>query len=144
MYICAVPVWGIVNLMLTYFCDMMNNQLAFVKSGLGLALCFMMVGAGVTPSAYASTVGASVSANQQARTVTGTVTDQKGEPLLGVNVVVKGTTNGTVTDMDGKIITASKGLFFPTSKEKMAETIPHLSFLDELTYHPKAVKYCKL
>lgn len=102
MYICAVPVWGIVNLMLTYFCDMMNNQLAFVKSGLGLALCFMMVGAGVTPSAYASTVGASVSANQQARTVTGTVTDQKGEPLLGVNVVVKGTTNGTITDMDGK------------------------------------------
>ncbi len=81
MYICAVPVWGIVNLMLTYFCDMMNNQLAFVKSGLGLALCFMMVGAGVTPSAYASTVGASVSANQQARTVTGTVTDQKGSPF---------------------------------------------------------------
>ena len=47
-------------------------------------------------------------------------------------------------DMDGKIITASKGLFFPTSKEKMMETVAHLSFLDELTYHPKAVKYCKL
>ena len=28
---------------------MMNKQLAFVKSGLGLALCFLMVGAGVTP-----------------------------------------------------------------------------------------------
>lgn len=27
---------------------MMNKQLAFVKSGLGLALCFLMVGAGVT------------------------------------------------------------------------------------------------
>ena len=29
---------------------MMNKQLAFVKSGLGLALCFLMVGAGVTGS----------------------------------------------------------------------------------------------
>ena len=28
----------------------------------------------------------------------------KGEPLLGVNVVVKGTTNGTITDLDGKYV----------------------------------------
>lgn len=53
-------------------------------------------------------------------------------------------TKGKIVDMDGKIITASKGLFFPTSKEKMMETVAHLSFLDELTYHPKAIKYCKL
>jgi TonB-linked SusC/RagA family outer membrane protein len=38
---------------------------------------------------------------QQSRRVTGTVKDVKGEPLLGVNVVVRGTTNGTVTDFDG-------------------------------------------
>ena len=79
---------------------MMNKQLAFVKSGLGLALCFLMVGAGVTPPIHAST--ANVSISQQAKKVTGTVTDAKGEPLLGVNVVVKGTTNGTITDLDGK------------------------------------------
>lgn len=70
---------------------MMNKQLAFVKSGLGLALCFLMVGAGVTPPIHAS--NANVSISQQAKKVTGTVTDAKGEPLLGVNVVVKGTTN---------------------------------------------------
>lgn len=35
------------------------------------------------------------------RTVTGTVTDDKGEPLVGSSVVVKGTTNGTVSDVDG-------------------------------------------
>lgn len=36
------------------------------------------------------------------RTVTGTVTDQSGEPFIGVTVVEKGTTNGVVTDLDGK------------------------------------------
>jgi TonB-linked SusC/RagA family outer membrane protein len=34
--------------------------------------------------------------------VSGTVTDSKGEPLPGVNVVIKGTTTGNVTDVDGK------------------------------------------
>jgi TonB-linked SusC/RagA family outer membrane protein len=33
--------------------------------------------------------------------VTGTVKDVQGEPILGVNVIVRGTTNGTITDMDG-------------------------------------------
>ena len=34
-------------------------------------------------------------------TVSGNVTDTQGEPLIGVNVTVKGTTIGTVTDLDG-------------------------------------------
>ncbi|MCK9342720.1 MAG: TonB-dependent receptor [Massilibacteroides sp.] len=33
--------------------------------------------------------------------ITGTVKDQLGEALIGVNVVEKGTTNGTITDLDG-------------------------------------------
>lgn len=38
----------------------------------------------------------------QTITVTGSVIDKEmGDPLIGVNVLVKGTTNGTVTDMDG-------------------------------------------
>ncbi|WP_423805003.1 carboxypeptidase-like regulatory domain-containing protein, partial [Parabacteroides johnsonii] len=37
------------------------------------------------------------------RTLIGTVTDAStGETLIGVNVVIKGTTQGTVTDLDGK------------------------------------------
>ena len=35
-------------------------------------------------------------------TVNGVVKDSAGEPLIGVNVIEKGTTNGTVTDVDGK------------------------------------------
>jgi len=39
---------------------------------------------------------------QQARTVSGKVTDQDGQPLIGVTVMVKGTSVGVVTDVDGK------------------------------------------
>lgn len=39
---------------------------------------------------------------QQTKTVRGRVYDANNEPLIGVNVVEKGTTNGTVTDMDGR------------------------------------------
>ena len=38
----------------------------------------------------------------QERTVSGTVVDQTGFPLPGVNVLIKGTTTGVQTDMDGK------------------------------------------
>ena len=41
-------------------------------------------------------------ANQQKKIITGTVVDPNGEAVIGANVVVKGTTNGTITDMDGK------------------------------------------
>ena len=34
-------------------------------------------------------------------TITGTVTDANSEPLVGVNVLVKGTTTGAITDIDG-------------------------------------------
>lgn len=37
----------------------------------------------------------------QEKTVTGNVTDDTGNPLPGVSVVIQGTTSGTVTDMDG-------------------------------------------
>lgn len=38
---------------------------------------------------------------QQSRRITGVVKDLSGEPIIGVNVVEKGTTNGTVTDING-------------------------------------------
>ena len=40
--------------------------------------------------------------NPMVKTVTGVVTDNTGQPLPGVNVLIKGTRNGTQTDFDGK------------------------------------------
>lgn len=46
----------------------------------------------------------------QTMKVTGSVTDQNGEPLIGVSVTQKGSTKGSVTDLDGKFsIDADKG-----------------------------------
>ena len=46
----------------------------------------------------------------QDKTITGTVTDQNGLPLPGVNIVVEGTSTGTQTDFDGNYaISASTG-----------------------------------
>lgn len=39
--------------------------------------------------------------NQKTKKVTGIVTDTSGEPVIGANVIIDGTTNGTVTDIDG-------------------------------------------
>lgn len=44
-------------------------------------------------------------------TVTGHVKSTSGDPLIGVNVVEKGTTNGTVTDMDGNFSRKVKHLY---------------------------------
>lgn len=52
-------------------------------------------------------------ANAQQRNVQGMVTDPNGEPIIGASVVVKGTTNGTITDFDGNIIRKSKFPWFP-------------------------------
>lgn len=39
---------------------------------------------------------------QKKNTVTGVVLDPTGMPVIGANIMVKGTTSGTITDMDGK------------------------------------------
>ena len=39
--------------------------------------------------------------------ITGNVTDEKGEPVIGASILVKGTDQGTVTDLDGNLQTQS-------------------------------------
>lgn len=38
---------------------------------------------------------------EEKKTITGRITDAKGEPLIGVTIMEKGTTNGSITDYDG-------------------------------------------
>ena len=46
----------------------------------------------------------------QEKTISGVVSDNSGMPIPGVNILVKGTTNGTQSDFDGKYsITAQSG-----------------------------------
>ncbi|MDR3140925.1 MAG: TonB-dependent receptor [Tannerellaceae bacterium] len=78
---------------------MMSKQMAFLRSGFSLILCGLLAFAGAIPAASAETP--KVTIDQQTRKVTGTVKDTKGEPLIGVNVVERGTTNGTITDFNG-------------------------------------------
>ncbi|EGJ99809.1 hypothetical protein HMPREF9455_03814 [Dysgonomonas gadei ATCC BAA-286] len=53
---------------------------------------------------------------QEGKTITGKVQDEQGEPLVGVSVAVKGTTTGTVTDINGgytlKVTNPNATLFF--------------------------------
>lgn len=61
-----------------------------------------------TFSALVSLLLMTTSLFAQEKTVTGTVTDSTNEPLIGASVVIQGTSNGTITDIDGKYsITAS-------------------------------------
>lgn len=53
--------------------------------------------------ATSSSAGANLTIQQQEQKLKGQVIDAKtGDPVIGVNVLVKGTATGTITDIDGK------------------------------------------
>ena len=52
-----------------------------------------------------------LSVNAVAQNITGTVKDNLGEPAIGASVVEKGTSNGTITDVDGKFTLKVSGKY---------------------------------
>ena len=58
------------------------------------------IGVAYSPNVFAEQGTPAVAAVQQSRTVRGTVSDAAG-PVIGASVIEKGTSNGTVTDLDG-------------------------------------------
>lgn len=54
----------------------------------------------------------------QERQVTGTVVDGTGETVIGANVLVVGTTNGVITDMDGSFTLLSTSINNELTKNK--------------------------
>ena len=78
-----------------------------------LLLLLMTSGSGAVYANANSSLGFNgLPVSQQANkiTVQGSVVDAKGEPLIGVSILEKGTTNGTITDFDGNFtLSVSKG-----------------------------------
>lgn len=70
---------------------MIKNQISLVKKGSFIGATLLLI---LLLTLQISTFG-------QGKQISGTVYDQSGETLPGVNVVVKGTTNGTITTIDG-------------------------------------------
>lgn len=78
------------------------------RKGYCLLFSFMLLAGG--GGAYASNSQLISYTQNNIINANGVVKDSKGEPLIGVSVVIKGTTNGTVTDMNGKFkLNASPG-----------------------------------
>ena len=68
----------------------------------GCALCMTLcLTSAALPGRANAESSAIVNEVLQSSVVKGVVKDSNGEPLLGVNVLVKGTTIGAVTDIDG-------------------------------------------
>ncbi len=68
-----------------------------------LPIAFMglfMTWTGNVSTAYAET-SMSIDIVQQIKHLKGKVVDDSGEPIIGANILIKGTTNGTITDIDG-------------------------------------------
>lgn len=83
----------------------LSHNLLKEKSRLAYLAGSMLTLSVLTTSTYTTVWAASpsrIGAHMSAQEVTGTITDENGEPLPGVNVVEKGTTNGTLTDATGK------------------------------------------
>ena len=86
------------------FATRKSNGVPMLKSTLPIILFSMFPGiASIAATESATPDNPLVSmVTQQNKKVSGVVYDTNGDPAIGANVIVKGTTNGTITDMDGK------------------------------------------
>lgn len=70
------------------------------KTALLVGIC-SAVSLGYIPAAFATSSADVVASVQQVKRITGTVSDAMG-PIIGANVLEKGTSNGIITDMEGR------------------------------------------
>ena len=99
-----------------------ENRALFSKALLKATTClFLTAGAGMSPvfALPGTAESMKMEITQQTVTVSGVVKDKKGEPIIGANIMEKGTTNGTITDFDGKY----------TLKVKSAQSVLTISYI---------------
>lgn len=83
--------------------DHKERGLKFNKFLTTVAISALFLGSGnamATQTTFSSVLG--ITEQLQSITVTGVVLDSTGEPVIGASVVEKGTTNGGITDLNGK------------------------------------------
>jgi TonB-linked SusC/RagA family outer membrane protein len=96
-----------------------NNRDCNIFRIMRLTICLLLLFTGLAFAENVHSRNARVNLNQQevilkdvlkeieqqtGKRVTGTITDTNGEAIIGANVVEKGTTNGSITDVDGKFV----------------------------------------
>jgi len=99
--------------------NLKSISLNFIKIG-ALLLAVLYLNGG--PLQAASSTSELEIANT-VKAITGTVLDESGEPLIGVNILVEGTSNGTITDIDGS--------FSLDANEGDVLTISYIGFLTQ-------------
>ncbi len=79
-----------------------SNLIPVKQLCVGISLSCLAVGVNAAPiDASAKAENNAVSVTQQTKKISGVVVDNAGIPVIGANVVQKGTTNGVITDLDG-------------------------------------------
>lgn len=89
--------------------DRKKRGSAYSKLLTAVAISGLLLGSGNAMATQTASGGISgLTEQMQTVTVTGLVVDATGEPIIGASVVEKGTTNGIVTDVDGKFTLSVK------------------------------------
>ena len=110
-----------------------RRGLAHSKFLTAVAISALFLSSGNLLAAESTAATPGVTEQMQAVTVSGVVVDSQGEPVIGASVVEKGTTNGIVTNIDGKF----------TISVKAGATL-QISFVGYKTQEVKAAKSVKV
>ena len=94
-----------------------DTDISYSMEGINIILSKKQQGPSITPIEPAEVV------QQQKRTVKGTVKDVNGEAIIGANITEVGTTNGTVTDIDGN--------FSLTINDNATIQISYIGFIEQ-------------
>lgn len=96
--------------------NLKNEGISYRKILIALAIAAFMSSGSEMSANPLDTRAYGIEELMQAEQIHGTVLDSKGEPIIGASVVVKGTTNGTITDIDGNfILKADQGVILAVS-----------------------------
>jgi TonB-linked SusC/RagA family outer membrane protein len=109
-----------------HFFDLLFQKKSLVMTLMFLSLLLLIPqwsAANTNRETYGRVVAPIGSQQQQKRTITGTVVDAAGLPVIGANIIEVGTTNGTVTNTDGK--------FSLSVADKATIRITYIGYLDQ-------------